>query len=281
VAYSHGWSCEYHSAERWDSNFTFIRDGYFAQLLVCITSRSFQICLTEKHRIDISGSFIFDSAPFFPPPRHLLTTVTNRTPTVPSLQRWNSTFPDLSDITDFLGQAANLTSYIDDHASDAEMWKDDLFASKTFNAVVHQLLSLQRHFEGDLSSPALVMRESIRRACMILFGLLRDKFSVRPSGILQHKNKVKELLVQHLVDWSEFLELRLWVLLTASLAAEDEEISWYIEEIKGVMVLMELATWNEVVGVAKGILWMEETFKVRSDRLKELFELPAEELLTT
>lgn len=228
---------------------------------------------TEKHRIDISGSFIFDSAPFFPPPRHLLSPVANKVPMSSILQKWNSIFPDLTDITDFLVQAVNLTTYIDEHAGDAEMWKDDLFASKTFNAVVHQLLSLQRHFEGGLSSPALVMREAIRRACMILFGLLRDRFSVRPSGVSQHKNKVKDLLVQHPIDWPEFLELRLWVLLTASLAAEDEEISWYIEEIKGVMVQMEISTWNEVVGVAKSIFWMGETFKIQSDILGILLEL--------
>lgn len=186
--------------------------------------------------------------------------------------KWNSNFPNLSDITDFLGEASNLTSYIDEHACDTQMWKDDLFASRTFNGVVHQLLSLQRHFEGGLTSPALVMREAIRRACMILFGLLRDKFSIRPSGVSQHKDKVKELLLKHKIDWSEFWELKLWVLLAASLATENEETSWYITEIKEVTVQMKISGWSEVIGAARSILWMGETFRAQSDRLRRLFE---------
>jgi hypothetical protein len=132
-------------------------------------------------------------------------------PTSPILQKWNAAFPELSDITTFLSHAANLSSYIDERAIiSTEIWKDDLFVSRTFNAVVHQLLSLPRHTETGIYSPQLFMQEAMRQACMILFGLLRDKFSVHPSGISQHRNRVKELLVQHhQVDWSAFLELRL------------------------------------------------------------------------
>ena len=199
-------------------------------------------------------------------------------PLSPILQKWNAAFPELSDITTFLYHAANLFSYIDERATSAEIWKDDLFVSRTFNAVVHQLLSLQRHTEAmekGMSSPQLVMREAMRQACMVLFGLLRDKFSVCPSGISQHRNRVKQLLVQRLIDWSDFLELRLWVLLTAGLAAEDDETSWYIDEIKGTIVQMGLSGWNDGVEVVRSILWMEETFRIRSDRLKDLFELSA------
>jgi hypothetical protein len=127
--------------------------------------------------------------------------------------------------------------------------------------------------EKGISSPQLVIREAIRRACIILFGLLRDKFAVHPSGISQHRNRVKELLVQRPIDWSAFLELRLWVLLTAGLAAEDAETSWYIDEIKGTIVQMRISGWNDGVAAVRSILWMEETFRIRSNRLKDLFEL--------
>ena len=194
------------------------------------------------------------------------------------MQKWNTAYPELCDITTFLHQAANLTEYIDERAVNAEIWKDDLFISKTFNAVVHQLLLLQRHTEAmekGRSSPPLVMREAMRRALIILFGLLRTKFSVHPSGIPQHRSRVKDLLVQCPVDWSAFLELRLWVLLTAGLAADDDESLWYINEIKCIMVEMRISRWDDVVEVVRSILWMGETFRVSSDRPKGLFELSA------
>lgn len=230
----------------------------------------------KTYRIDVSGSFIFDIAPFFPPPHHLLSQVTKKVSLSPILQKWNATFPELSDITTFLCHAANLSIYIDEHAISGEIWTDDLFVSRTFNGVVHQLLSFPRHTEAlekGIISPQQIMREAMRRACIILFALLRDKFSVHPSGISQHRNSVKELLVKHPVDWRAFLELRLWVLLNAALAPEDDETSWYIGEITDTMVQMGISNWDDGVEVARSILWMGQTFKIRNDRLRQLFEL--------
>jgi hypothetical protein len=193
----------------------------------------------------------------------------------PIFQNWNTTFPELSDITVFICNAASLSSYIEERAIGPEMWKDDLFVSRTFNGVVHQLLSLQRHneaMEAGIFSRQIVMREAMRRACIILFALLRDKFSVHPSGISQHKTSVKELLVQYPDDWSPFLELRLWVLMIGGRAFEDNEASWYREEIRGTMVQMGMDAWDEGVEVVKSILWMEKTFRVKMDVLRELFE---------
>jgi len=235
-----------------------------------------QKTLLKMHRIDVSGSFLFDSAPFFPLPLHLLTHIPNTMPTSPTLEKWNIVFPDSSDITDFLCQAANLTNYIENRAVTSKIWKDDYFVSRTFNGVVHQLLSLERRSFGGMEksafSPEFVMREAIRQVCLLLFGLLRDKFSVRPSGIQQHKNKVEELLLRHKIEWSGFLDLQLWVLLTASLAAEHQETLWYITEMKAIMVQMGLSGWDEIVGAAKNVLWMGESFKIRIDELKEVFE---------
>jgi hypothetical protein len=194
----------------------------------------------------------------------------------PVLQRWSTTFPELSDIATLLDDAASLSSSIDERAITSGIWKDDLFVSRTFNGVVHQLLSLERYTEaikGGTSSPQLVMREAMRCACMILFALLREKFSVHPSGILQHKTGVKKILVKHSVDWSAFLGLRLWVLATASLAVEDYEISWYIDEMRDTAVQMGISKWSDIVEVVRSVLWMEETFKTRNDMLQNLLDL--------
>jgi hypothetical protein len=214
--------------------------------------------------------------PFAPPPSYLLKEVTNGVICSPVLQKWNATFPELSDITDFLSQAIDLSKIIDERAVGAEIWKDGSFVSTSFNAVVHQLLSLPRHTEvinKGIPSPQLVMREAMRRACMILFALLRDKFSVRPSGISEHRNRVKELFIQHPIDWSDFLELRLWILFTSSLAAEDHELSWYIANIETTVVQMTIYGWKESIEVVRGILWMEQAFQVRNDTLKDTLEL--------
>ena len=61
-------------------------------------------------------------------------------------------------------------------------------------------------------------------------------------------------------------------MLTASPATEGDETSWYVDEINGTVVQMGIVGWNDVVEVARGVLWMEETFRIRSERLRTLFE---------
>lgn len=211
--------------------------------------------------------------PFFPLPHKILTHVANKVQPSPTLERWTACSPELSDITTFLYSAADLSYYIDERAVGVEIWKDDLFVSKTFNAVVHQLLSLQRYpeaMEKAKCSPQLIMREAMRLACMVLFGLLREKFSVQPSGFSKQRDRLKEFLIQHRTGQSDFLELHLWVLLIAVLAAKDHETSWYIDEIKSTMAQMGISEWNDGVEVARNILWMDNTFRTRSEMVKDM-----------
>jgi hypothetical protein len=66
-----------------------------------------------------------------------------------------------------------------------------------------------------------------------------------------------------------------WVLVTAGLATEYDETSWYIDEIKGTMVKLRMTMWNEAIVAMRSILWIGETFKVRNSTVKNLFELSA------
>jgi hypothetical protein len=154
--------------------------------------------------------------------------------------------------------------------------EDDKFLSRTFNIYVHRLLSLPRLedlSDTGLFAPHVVVQETVRRACMILFALLRERFSIIPSGLNEHKGLLKELLVQHEIDWASYLELRLWVLAIAALAADSEETQWYIDEMCGTSTQMGLLEWDEVLGVLQQILWMGKTFRDEEDTIKDLFEL--------
>jgi hypothetical protein len=256
-----------------------LKSSYMIQLLCfwsAIPRISRKYCfLILIYRIDVSGSFIFDRKPFFEPPHHLLHDVKDKSPPSPLLQKYINRFPELSKITTFLSETANLTTFIDEHFNGSRVMEDDKFLSKTFNIYVHKLLSLPRlDYSGtDLFSPHLIVQEAARRACMILFALLRERFSIIPSGLYEHKNLLKEILLQHDVDWTPYLELRLWVLAIATLAADGEEIQWYVDEICGTATQMGLLDWDEVLGVLQQTLWMEPTFKDEENRMRGMFEL--------
>lgn len=78
---------------------------------------------------------------------------------------------------------------------------------------------------------------------MILSALLRERFSIIPSGLGEHKNLLKELLVQHEIDWAPYLKPRLWVLAIAALAADGEEVHWYVHEYTGLQ-----RSWDFLTG---------------------------------
>jgi hypothetical protein len=223
-------------------------------------------------RMDMVGSFVLDRAPFFPVPAHLLMQIPNQTESSAVLQRWSATFPELSDIASFLFDARIMADYINQNAGQPDLWEDYHFIGRVFHNTVHQLLSLPRHgerLERGEAPQEFLMREAIRLGCLALFSLLRTKFYISPSGLSEHKNKVREFLDRHLIDWSLFPELQIWVLTTAALATRDEETSWYLAEIKFAMSTMRLSQWKEAIPIVKSILWVDAVFTPRGENFGE------------
>ncbi|EED14443.1 hypothetical protein TSTA_106530 [Talaromyces stipitatus ATCC 10500] len=226
-------------------------------------------------RIDVSGSFIFDRKPFFPAPCHLLHELEYVEQPGAVLFKLNSRFPDLSGVIHFLSETTNLMSFIDGHANESKGFEDDRFLSRTFNGYVHKLLSLPRTSQTSEieKCPKIIVREAVRRACITLFALLRENFSIKPSGVYEHRNLLKELLLQYEIDWTPYLELRLWVLAVAALAADNVEVHWYMDEICGTATQMGLLEWDEVRRVLRHILWSDQMFKYQEGKIREMFEM--------
>lgn len=227
------------------------------------------------YRIDVSGSFIFDRKPFFPPPHHLSHDVKHTLSPSLLLLKYIDRFPELSECVTFILETANLTTFIDERFNGSGVMEVDKFLSRTFNIYVHKLLSLPRldNFSDTmLLFPHPIVQEALRRACMILFALLRERFSIIPSGLSEHKNLLKEVLLQYNVDWAPYLELRLWVLAIAALAADGEKVQWYVDEVCGTATQMGLLDWDEVLHILQQILWMGKTFGNEENTIKEMFE---------
>lgn len=278
MAHSYEWlSCYYSSSWRYSNSKIILYDST-PLFLVCHYSAISQIStfMILLCRIDVSGSFIFDRKPYFAPPYHLLHDMKQTSPPSPLLVEWIDNLPEILEAIAFSCEAANLAAFIDTHFNGCQVMEDDKFLSRTFNIYVHKLLSLPRlddFPETGLFAPHLVVQEAVRRAYMILFALLRERFSIIPSGFHEHKTLLKELLVQHEIDWTPYLKLRLWVLAIAALAADGEEVQWYVHEICGTTTQLGLLDWDEVLDILRQILWMGETFKNEEKSIRERFEL--------
>lgn len=190
-------------------------------------------------RIDVSGSFIFDRRPYFSLPHHLLHSVEHTSLPKPLLSRYINHFLGLSETMEFLSEITNLTTFIDTHFSKSRLMEDDNFLSRTFNIYVHKLLSLPRLDDSQqdgIFAPHIIVQEAVRRASVILFALLRERFSIIPSGVREHKNLLQELIFKHEIDWAPYLELRLWTLATAALAADGSNFNGTLTKCAGLQL---------------------------------------------
>lgn len=71
------------------------------------------------------------------------------------------------------------------------------------------------------------------------------------------------------MNWFPFLDLKLWVLVISGLVSVGEERSWYIAEIRGVMVELGLSRTCEMMEVVRGIVWVEIPLEEGAKRLVE------------
>jgi hypothetical protein len=139
---------------------------------------------------------------------------------------------------------------------------------QNFLPVLYKALSLSRMDLGQLNmAQEVVMQEAIRLACLIFLSAMNRKFRVSLDGVVIYKAEVMKLLIRLPVDWSFFLELRLWVLVIGGLVTEGEERAWHIAEVVGTMERLGLDTWKVAHSIIKSILWVDDIFQDESEQL--------------
>lgn len=226
--------------------------------------------LTE-HRSDVTGSLVLDTIPRFPIPHcATLDPEPHRSHRILTFsQKWNTRFPDLSDISDSLASLSSLASYVDTQRTNNGQWQEELFVALKAHPTAHKLLSMSRfplRTDANVSSLGLIIREMLRLASLLFIGLLKDKCRVFPTGVPENKLRLARLLTEVAVDWSSFMDLRLWVLTVAALAEEGER-GWYVSEVALTMNYLGLTAWNDAIKILKELIWIEEMLDIAADAL--------------
>jgi hypothetical protein len=226
-------------------------------------------------RIDVSGSLVMDTKPRFPPPGDLIEEIPVSHPTL-ALQNlistWNINFPDLIDISQVFLSLANLVAHMNEQVHNPGFWNNEFFLALTAYPVAYELTSLPRYpllTEQSHEADGIVMREILRITFILFFGLLKERFEIEPNGIRPNCGKISKLLRFHSVDWSRFLELRLWVLTISALAERGEERQWFLAEISYTMVSLGLSTWDQALDSLRNLVWSDDMVANGVDILRQ------------
>ena len=221
----------------------------------------------------------------FPPPLDLVpefldpSQVNTTLGFISSPRLWKFNLPDQGDLHAALARTAAFTTFVNAHLDDFGFWRQDSLAFSMLS-VLHAVLSLERVDPGKDDEQALVLRESIRLALVVFFGLFIDLAAIPGCrGFEAYPGRVKNLIMDHHIDWTPFLNDRLWVLVVCGAAQlqKSSETTWYVEEIVSTMLQLNLISWVSVMDVIRGLCWIEllalHQVRILGEEVDEIFAL--------
>jgi hypothetical protein len=230
------------------------------------------------YRIDVTGALMTDNRPRYGLPDDLVDQI-EKSQCSPILMKftltWNTKYPNLMDISDALLSLANLASHTNHRSKNPHLWNDEFFLALTVYPILHQILSLSRYphkAEPSVENDGVAMREIVRITSIIFLGLMKKRFGVDPYGIRPNSGKISKLLQFHPLDWSQFLDVRLWILVISALAEVGEERRWFVSEVTYTMINLGVQTWNQALHILKSIVWIDGMIEYEINKLGEEIE---------
>jgi hypothetical protein len=160
-----------------------------------------------------------------------------------------------------LESMVTLTIIIDCHCRGTKPIHDFTSLIDRRNYVQHSLMSLPPGAELDEDEVTSVcLYEAIRHTAFIYSAAVT--FPIPALG--GHFHKLAEL-VQPLLEASKFdscwrhcPQTLLWILVLGGIAASDtKEREWFVRSIAVVAKLLKIGTWEQVVEVMQGFLWLD------------------------
>ena len=166
----------------------------------------------------------------------------------------------LSDISHALNSVAKLFKYLNENESVPGFWTTEMVYFKNVLPVTHEVLELPRYnLANNESKETQVLREVIRKTCLLWLVLVKRRFFISPDGVLQHRDMLLQFLSEQHIDWTISLQpLRLWIFVTLAVAFNAEFESLYIAHIASAMREMKLSSWTDAIVILKSIAWTNE-----------------------
>jgi hypothetical protein len=163
---------------------------------------------------------------------------------------------------------AIFASYVNDNATRIRFWKED---SVAYNLVftLHHVLSVDRFDPASSNETPLIVNETIRLALMVFLGDAATRLGVSGVPETRHRQKIREFLLRHPVNWSPFSDLHLWILVVCAVEQHHATVEWlwYLGEIKKLMLQLGLSDSSTVMNVVKRFIWIDDVAVLGTEAL--------------
>jgi hypothetical protein len=155
----------------------------------------------------------------------------------------------------------DLTIFIDCHCNGTKPIRNFTTFIDRRNYVQHSLMSLpsgEELLKEEVSSISLY--ESIRHVAIIYSAAVTFPLPALSGHFHKLAAILQTLLESSKFDpcWRHCPRTLLWILILGGIAASDtREREWFVRNIAIVAKVSKVATWEQVVGVMEGFLWLD------------------------
>ncbi|KFY94561.1 hypothetical protein V500_03158 [Pseudogymnoascus sp. VKM F-4518 (FW-2643)] len=232
---------------------------------------TFKAPSSNCHRDEVCGGCAFDIPPRYPLPTALLPPLRSISPGPTSTQiadastAWVRVFGSSHLITDIIQELHTITAVIRDQ--DPFVWRDPCFLGLQVNPVVHRLLSVDQNPKHSNANDDVLAR-ACALAALLFLDRIRRKFMPYHITGPHFEQRLYGILTEGLIDWTEFPELELWLLITFSMNADPSRTT-FVARITQLIDMLGLQTWDLIVEVLSGFLWLDNVVLYEGAVLQE------------
>lgn len=229
--------------------------------------------------LDLNAATFRNDAPYFPAPNStalLIEDVGDESKYLNALlERWDHQCPSLGDIQSAILATAKVAVHVNKHNEKPGFWRDDLNLARMLSPASHEILTLPgRPLPDDFLDPdysGVAAREAFRCAALIFLADVKRRFNAPVWELPRHLNAFRQISRLPMVDWAAVPELNMWAHVVAALVdeeADDEDRSWHIDVIVGIMGMIDCRSAADGLDIARGVIWIDNLMNERAAKLE-------------
>ncbi|KAF2105256.1 hypothetical protein BDV96DRAFT_608395 [Lophiotrema nucula] len=205
---------------------------------------------------DICGAYAQDIAPHFPMPKTwqqaIEIDIDDENDVVPAsssdsiIRTWKEELPEYDAWISIFKLIVRL---VPDHSIPANCWMEP---------IIHRLLSL-RPMRHGIETRGAIIEEACRIGTLLFLSRSWREFGVLSIRTTLLRRNLLAMLRRYFAEWGRLRPLLLWVLVQAAQEAESQAERYQFNiRISMVMSKLNIADWDGLVEVLKGVVWSGE-----------------------
>ena len=207
-------------------------------------------------RADTNTAFTEDRIPRYPVPNDLLSAHIIEPPLVMSIPMRLAEGCNTEDIASAMRDLYGQNQLLVEQVQPTSGWTDGVFANLNLLPVLHRFLTI-RYYDLE-QNPASIRHAAYRSGAILYLAAVRVQYGIRLSEELHVRDLRAALSVMEKLNIDCDLPVLLWLLVMGGTRSFTYlEHDWFLSKLVQIIIVMDYASWDQVMYQVRGVLWAE------------------------